>query len=153
MDYVNSNRLAAVATKKQLLWLTAGGVLLFLLGLFGEGSIRGAGIFGLICGILGYILTLYVITPWNAKRHYRNYKSIQEPLKIEMVDSGFKITADSGQSNVKWGNLLRWRKNGKYILIYFAPKIYYLIPKRLEESGLDIKNLKKSLQEKLGNPI
>ena len=152
-DYVKSNKLASVATKKQLIWLGAAGFGLLLLGVFGQGSLKGMGYFGLACGILGYFITLHLVTPWQAKRFYRNYKSIQAPLKIAMVDGGFTISAENGQSNVKWENLLKWREDKNYILIFFAPKLFYLIPKRIAKLGFDTEGLKRLLRENLGDPI
>ncbi|CAB5081493.1 hypothetical protein D3OALGB2SA_643 [Olavius algarvensis associated proteobacterium Delta 3] len=152
-DYVNSNILSAIASKKQLIWLFAGGFGLLLLGVFGQGAIKGMGFGGLVCGILGYFITLYVYTPWQAKRQYKNYKLIQAPLKIELVDDGFKISAEHGQTHVKWESLVKWRENDNYILIYFAPKLYYLIPKRIDKSGFNVNRLRQSLKEKIGKPI
>lgn len=152
-DYVNSIKLAAVASRKQLVWLSVGAFGLLFLGILGTDSLKPMGYCGLIFGFLGYFITLYIVSPWQAKRHYRKYKSIQKPVSIELVDGGFTITSDSGQGNAKWENLLKWRENNKYVLVYLAPKIFYMIPKRIEESGFDMELLRLLLREKLGDPI
>lgn len=152
-DYVNSIKLAAMASRKQLVLLSAGGLGLVLLSVFGTDSLKPIGYCGLFFGMLGYFITLYLISPWQAKRHYRNYKSIQKPIKIELVDGGFTITADNGQGNAKWDNLLKWREGKEYILVYLAPKLFYMIPKRIEELGFDMEGFRRLLREKLGDPI
>lgn len=151
-DYVSSVKLAAVASRRQLVWLGAGGIGLLLLAVFGTESLKPIGYSGLFFGVLGYFVSLYLISPWQTKRHYRNYKSIQKPIKIELVDGGFTITAENGQGNAKWENLLKWRENSKYILVYLAPKLFYMIPKRIEEAGFDMEAFRKNLREKLGDP-
>lgn len=90
-DYVRALKLAGVATKKQMIWLSLLGLLLLLFVLFGENSLRFMGIFGISFGIIGYFLTLYVISPLIAKRHYRRYKLLHQPLRFTLIDSGYIV--------------------------------------------------------------
>ncbi len=152
-DYVNSVKLAAVATRKQLIWLGAGGFGLLLLGVLGPDGMKGIGYSGLVCGILGYFISLYLYAPWQAKRHYRNYKTIHRPLNIELVEGGFSIRTENSQNNVKWENLLKWREDSNYVLVYFAPKMFYMVPKRITELGFELEEFRQLLRDKLGAPI
>lgn len=114
---------------------------------------KAIGYLGLIGGTLGYFVTIHLICPWQARKNYRNYKAIQRPLKLELTGDGFTIKAENGTSAVKWDLLLKWRENRDVIIVYFAPKLYYLIPKRISDVGFDIEIFRQSLQEKLGSPI
>jgi YcxB-like protein len=152
-DYVKSAKLCAEATRKQLILLTVVGLVLLLIGIFGPSSLKGMGYGGFFGGILGYLIMIHIITPWNAKRNYKKYKSIQEPLKISLIEGGFTITAANGHSNVKWENLLKWREDISYILVFFAPKMFYLVPKRIADSGFDMECFTQALRDKLGNPV
>ena len=152
-DFVKGAKLCAAATKKQLILLSVVGLGFLLIGIFGPRSLKGMGFGGFFGGIIGYFIVLHIITPWNAKRNYKKYKSIQEPLKISLIEEGFAITASNGHCNVKWVNLLKWREDINYILVFFAPKMFYLVPKRIADSGFDIVRFEQTLRDKLGNPI
>lgn len=152
-DFVKSAKLGAAATKKQFVWLGFVGLGLILLGVSGPSGMKGLGYFGLIGGILGYFVTIHLICPWQARKNYRNYKAIQQPLKLELTADGFIIKAENGISAIKWHHLLKWRENGDIIIVYFAPKLYYLVPKRISDTGFDIGSFRQLLQEKLGSPI
>ncbi len=151
-DYVKCMMLAASSSKKQLLQLSIGGIVCLLLGLFGPRGLNGIGYAALIAGAFGYFFALYIFTPYNAKKSYRKYKAIQNPMTISFSDDGYNIRAENGQSNAKWDLLLKWRENNNFILVYLAPKLFHLIPKRLAESGFDVDGFRKFLQVKLGAP-
>jgi hypothetical protein len=150
-DYVSAAKLAGVATKKQLIWLSLLGLLLLLFALFGENSLRFMGIFGISFGIIGYFLTLYVISPLIAKRHYRRYKLLHQPLRFTVTDSGYMVKNDSGEITVKWSDLLRWRENNEFILLYFAPKLFHMVPKKLAENDLTTSEIEHELSKQLGS--
>ena len=152
-DSVKSAKLHAAATRKQFVWLGLTGLGLLLFAVFGPDRIKNIGYFGLIGGILGYFITIHVICPWQAKRNYRGYKTIQQPMKLEFTDDGFIIMTQNGIVNVKWDHLIKWRENDEMILVFFAPKMYYLVPKRISDRGFDIESFRQLLQEKLGSPI
>jgi hypothetical protein len=149
-DCVKSAKLGATATRKQLVRFGYVGFGLLLLGVFGPGSMKGVGYFGIAGTILGYLLTVHVICPWQARKNFRNYKGIQKPLKLRLIQNGFTIKTQNGVSNAKWENLLKWRESKDIILVYFAPKMYYLIPKRISDKGFDIESFRQLLREKLG---
>jgi hypothetical protein len=151
-DFIKAYRLAAKASKKQLIWLYIGGFLLLCLALFGPEGLKNLGWISLGGGAAGYFLTLYFLTPRQAKNHYRNYKSIQGQLSIKLENDGFVIKTEDGNNYAKWDKLLKWRENNQYMLIYLAPKLFYLIPKN-ENSNEVVKNLKSSLLKNIGQPI
>jgi len=150
-DYVRAVKLAGIVTKKQLIWLSLLGLLLLLFALFGEKLLRFMGIFGISFGIIGYFLTLYIISPLIAKRHYRKYKLLHQPLRFTMTDSGYAIKSDSGEINVKWSDLLRWRENNEFILLYFAPKLFHMVPITLIEKEINISEIERKLTDQLGS--
>ena len=152
-DYINSVKLTAVATRKQLRWLGIGGFGLLLLALFGPQGIKAIGYFGLIGGVVGYLVTLHVISPWQAKISYRTYKIIQDTLKLTLEEDGYTIETVNGTHEMKWENLLRWREDENIVLVYFAPKMFHTVPKRIADLGFDIERFRNLLQEKLGAPV
>ena len=152
-DYINSIKLSAVATKKQFRWLGIGGFVLLLFALFGPESIKGIGYFGLIGGVVGYLLTLHVISPWQAKLSYRAYKIIQDTITLTLEEDGYTLETVNGTHEMKWEDLLRWREDENIVLVYFGPKMFHTMPKRIAGLGFDLERFRNLLQEKLGAPV
>jgi len=152
-DYIESVKLAAVATRKQFLWMGIVGFGLLLFALFGPQGIKEFGYIGLIGGVAGYFVTLHVISPWQAKISYRSYKIIQDTITFTLEEDGYTIESINGTSEMKWENLLKWREDENIVLVYYTPKIFHMVPKRLADLGFDIERFRNLLQEKLGAPV
>jgi len=152
-DYIKSAKLAAVATRKQFHWLGIVGFGLLLFALFGPKDIKGFGYIGLIGGVVGYLASLHVISPWQAKISYRNYKIIQDTIKLTLEEDGYTMESINGTNEMKWENLLKWREDENIILVYYTPKIFHTVPKRLADLGFDMEHFRNLLQENLGAPV
>lgn len=152
-DYIESVKLAAVATRKQFLWIGIVGFGLLLLALFGPKGIKGIGYIGLIGGVAGYLATLHVISPWQAKISYRSYKIIQDTITLTLEEDGYTMETINGTNEMKWENLLKWREDENIVLVYYTPKIFHTVPKRIADLGFDIEHFINLLQEKLGDPV
>jgi hypothetical protein len=149
-DFVNSAKLSSYASRKQFFWLSFVGLLLLLLAVFGGHKFRYIFLFGVVGGIVGYFFTVFVICPFQARRHYRKYKRIHKPASFTLQKDGYRIWNDGGESVVKWSELLKWRENKDYILLYVAPKLYHILPKRLADSGVDFTDIVDKLESKVG---
>ena len=152
-DYIESVKLAAVATKKQFQLLGIVGFGLLLLALFGPQGFKGIGYIALIGGVVGYLLTLHVISPWQAKISYRSYKIIQDTIKLTIEEEGYTLESINGTNEMKWGDLLKWREDEHVVLVYYTPKIFHMVPKRVADLGFDMERFRNLLQEKLGDPV
>jgi hypothetical protein len=151
-DYVNATALFGKITLSSAIGLSALALLLLGLELFGPPFMQGVGIGGIIGGAIVAVLGRYVLSPWIARRHYRNYKAIQEEFTIEILDDCVHFSTADSDSKIKWANILKWRHNDAYILIYPMPRIYYVVPKSLAASGFDIPLLIAKLTQNVGNP-
>ena len=78
------------------------------------------------------------------------YKVVKKPLAILMLDEGIKFSSENGEGLLRWEEMHHWRENSSLILIYLAPRIYHMIPKRIEGSGFSITKLKAGLIENVG---
>ncbi|MCK5034476.1 MAG: YcxB family protein [Candidatus Sabulitectum sp.] len=105
-------------------------------------------------GLIGIFLLLVpgrlIAMPFLAKRQYRKYKAIQEPVTVQLTDEGVNFTTADGGGIIRWEKLLKWRQNEKYILIYPMPKLFHIIPVRVADSGFDIQALVKLLESRVG---
>jgi hypothetical protein len=93
-------------------------------------------------------LLLYV--PRRARRHYRQYKAIQEPITAELTDAGIRFSNSDGEGVLPWSKVLQWRQNGQFILIYTMPIMFYILPKSVAREGFDISLLIRRLAEYVG---
>jgi YcxB-like protein len=151
-DYVNASALFGKITWTSTVTLL--GLALLLLGsaVWGPPSMRGIGISGIIGGCVFLVLGRYILSPWIARRHYRNYKAMQEEFTIEFLHDGVRLSTADSVGHVKWTSILKWRHNDAYILIYPMPRIYYIVPKSLAADGFDIALLTAKLTEHVGSP-
>jgi hypothetical protein len=94
--------------------------------------------------------TVYVTAPNIARRHYRKYKAIHEPMAVELSDDGLRFSSTNGEGIVRWRTIFRWRQDRRFVLIYPMPALYYLVPKSLEQQGFDIPLLVQRLAERVG---
>jgi len=149
-DYVNGMRLNLRATRTTTVSYTIIVASLAFLSVFGSEQVRGMAIGGLVGGTVVILFYHLVFVPMMAKRHYRKYKSIQEPITIELKDDGIEfITADS-QSVLKWDKILKWRHDEHYILVYPMPQIFFLVTKTITRQGFDLDALIEALRSQVG---
>jgi hypothetical protein len=111
------------------------------------GGLIGAAIGG---NLLPFILRKYV-APWRLRAHYAKYRQMRKPLTIAVANDGIKFESEDGVGVLKWPDIHHWRENDLLILIYLAPKIYHLVPKRIVEDGFPLEELKAGLIRNVGN--
>ena len=97
-----------------------------------------------------YIGGLLTRTPSRARRHYRQYKAIQEPVAAELTENGVKFSNADGEAILSWSKVFQWRQNDQFILIYGMPILYYIVPKSIAREGFDIPLLVQRLAEHVG---
>ena len=149
-DYVSAGIFAGAATKKQAKWLSLWCLILLLLAWFVVSSLKFVAIYCIFFGIICYFLCLYLILPLIAKRHYRQYKLLHQPLGFTLTDSGYTVKNRSGEITVKWSELLHWKENSRFVLLYFAPRMFHIVPKKLAEEKILLDKLKRYLIEHVG---
>jgi hypothetical protein len=92
---------------------------------------------------------VYLVTH-HARRMYRQYKGIQEPMTVELSDDGLRVGSVDGEAILPWRKILQWRQNDQFVLIYKMPMLFYLLPKSLARQGFDIRLLVQRLAERVG---
>lgn len=149
-DYVNALRLYGRLTPKMMaLYLLVAGALV-LLAIFGPTLFRSGAIGGLIGGGIVVIFGRYFITPLLGKRHYRKYKAIYDEFVIGLSDDGVCIEFSNAKGILPWSDILKWRENEEFLLIYLMPRLYHIVPKSIAQNGFDIALLVKSLNKNVG---
>jgi hypothetical protein len=153
-DYANAARLHAwrhfISMSPSTKLLVFALVVLACIGLWERiVSVAGLAFIVLTISIIGAIIVL-VVTPRRARRHYRGYKSIQEPIVAELTDAGISFSNSDGEGVLPWSKVLQWRQNTQFILIYPMAVMYYVVPKSIGRDGFDIALLTRRLVEQVG---
>ena len=138
-EYVKANMLFSIPTRKHKYMYAVTVTILVIAALIGNDAVvRGAALGGLIGGGGGFLISRYMYAPWKTRRMYRNYAAASEPVTIQLKDEGIKFLSDMGESTIGWRHILRWRENSEFVLVFQAPHLYHVIPKRVGEIAYQI---------------
>jgi hypothetical protein len=89
--------------------------------------------------------------PWYLKRHFAKYPKIRKPIEIDFDDDGIRFTSSDEIGVLRWDEIHRWRADDNYLLLYPAPRIYHLVPRRIERLGFPMKELMAHLSKRVGS--
>jgi hypothetical protein len=148
-EYVKANALftrTADTTKALFAFVTIG--LIYQIFSADSNLTRSLSIAALIGGFVGYMFVKKIYAPYQTRKQYRSYKAIQESTSIELEGSSICFSSSSGQSKLKVDDLIKWRENEEFLLIYPAPCLYHIIPKRI---GVHANKIRMKLVEVIGN--
>ncbi len=154
-DYIRARRLA-MRPRPSLCIL--GYVVLVLFAAFIVWQGREAFVLGkpqrdlwIIVGITIYVLAIYfVFIPWQTKRIYRQQKTLQQPLELELDEGHFSVSSAHGTFKMAWRDFHKWKKNSHLILVYQSSVLMHMIPLRAFQSRDDCDALVAILKKNLG---
>jgi hypothetical protein len=89
------------------------------------------------CVIASYFLSV----PISTRKSYRNHKALHRPYTFSWSETGLAVTSASGEWNVAWSDYLKWDENARVFILYQAPRLFNILPKRAltEEQIVDIR--------------
>jgi hypothetical protein len=152
-DYVDAQKLyGKPSTRMKAIYLVVTG-LLALIAIYGTPILKSGAIGGIIGGVLVVILGRLVITPVLGRRHYRKYKAIHDEFVIGIRDDGVSIKSSTAKGMLPWSDILKWRENDEFLLLYLMPRLYHIVPKSIAQQGFDIPLLVNRLNEHVGNSV
>ena len=149
-DYVDAMKLYA-RWPRRARWITVAIAVLLVLGsLLGTRQIQSSALGGLIGGASVLLAMRLLVMPMTARRHYRKYKSIREEFSAELMDDALRLRAPHGESRVVWANVLKWRQNDRFVLLYLMPRLFHVLPKSVAAQGFDLPGLVERLNRHVG---
>ncbi|RTQ36928.1 YcxB family protein [Variovorax gossypii] len=151
-DYADAMRLFARPTPLRWALLAAIGLLLLLGALIGGPGLWPAAVGGMV-GMAIVLLATRLLTPAMARRHYRKYKAMQAEFQAELLETGLRLASPHGDGTVVWENVLKWRQNDRFVLIYPMPRLYHIVPKSIASQGFDLQGLTQRLERYVGPPF
>ena len=152
-DYVDAMKLYARLPRTARWLLGAAAVLLVLAAVFGTRQVQASALGGLAGGA-GVLLAMRVfVMPMTARRHYRKYKAIREEFSAELLDDALRLRAPHGESRIIWANVLKWRQDDRFVLLYLMPRLFHVLPKSVAAQGFDVAALVERLNQHVGPEI
>ncbi|MDR6890924.1 MULTISPECIES: YcxB family protein [Variovorax] len=148
-DYIDAIRLHS-KMPPALRWI--GAVLAFILAAgaaCGSQDMRALACITLASNLLA-IFAVPVLFRFVSRRHYRNYRAIQAEFSAVLNDCGLHLGTEFGESRITWGNILKWRHNSQYLLLYMAPRLFHVVPKSIAIQGFDLQRLLEGLHTNVG---
>lgn len=151
-DYAAAMKLFARLTPQRWALLAGLSAVLLLGALFGGplgwpvavGGLVGAGI------VVG---GAFVLAPMTARRHYRKYKGMHAEFSAQLLDTGLRLRSPHGENTIVWENVLKWRQNDRFVLIYVMPRLFHVLPKSVAAQGFELPRLLEQLRQRVGPEV
>ena len=121
------------------------GIVLVLLGVITEYKAIGFG--GVAGGAVGYCTVLFLVIPFNAKKQYEQNRALRAELSMHLSENGISFGAETGESNLKWSDIHKWKYGGGIYLLYITSNMFHMVPSR---ALVNEKELTKLLSEYIG---
>lgn len=151
-DYVNAMKLHARPGRIAWRALTLVALVLLLGGALGEGIVRVLAWSGLVGIALGLFCGPRWLAPSLHRRHYRQYKLMHAPMWVHMDAQSLHLGSEQANARIAWEQIMRWREDRDYVLVYIMPRLFYILPKAIEAPGFPLQALLQRLREQLGEP-
>ncbi len=120
-----------------------------LLALFEWTSAYSVIIGGAVGMAVMFVLTRFVTVPRHAKKSWRDFALLREPVELTLSQEGFSMVQPSAEVTAKWDDMIVWNESEHVFAIYITQQQAYILPKqqipashidfareRLIESGL-----------------
>lgn len=83
-------------------------------------------------GVIVLVIILFVVVvPWRLRRFYREQKTLQYPVTMELNEEGVFSEGETGTGRIKWDDFYAWKQDSKMILLYQARNLFNVIPCRV----------------------
>ena len=76
------------------------------------------------------IANYFLFVPISTRRTYRKHKALHRPYTYSWSETGLAITSSSGEWHVAWSDYLKWDENALVFILYQAPRLFNILPKR-----------------------
>ena len=98
--------------------------------------------------VLAYLVVLaihFVYVPWYARSAFKQQKTLHVQADLSWSENGFAISTEDANSLIPWNKYLKWAENDRTILLFLAPTLYHVIPKRALSSPGEIDDFRQIL--------
>ena len=150
-DYVNAGLLnSKFNNKDSLLSNMVLVIIVTVLNIYLDISILYSIVGCLIVWLMIHIIRKFTV-PYLLKKQYSEYDAVKELQYLELKKEGIDFSTKDAKMLLKWKQILKWRQNSRYLLLYQNSGMYHIIIKPIKNDEFDIDALTKILIEKVGN--
>lgn len=104
--------------------------------------------------LLGCLIFLVAICafyiPFKAKRTFRQYKALSEPIVMEVREDGLFFKRQNGEGLVPWSHIIKWRSSKTLVLLYPADNLFYIVPSHFFDAPEMYNSFLEALRARLG---
>lgn len=147
-DLVTAMKLHGQGSKRVQVALVSLGVLLSIIAIFA--SYKFYAILIIAGGVIGYFAVYFFVIPFQAKKQYRELKSIQSEMRLRIEDKGIMIESCIGNSNLDWSHFKKWAYNESIIIMYITSRMFYMLPRRVLENEEQFESILEILSNNIG---
>ncbi len=95
-----------------------------------------------IGGVIGIVLMLsivrFITVPRFAKRAWRDFALIKEPISLSLHGTGFNLVQPSAHVEALWEKMIAWDEDKLIFAIYVTRQQAYILPKdQVDEEHID----------------
>ena len=138
-EVVKAMQLHGRGTNRTLAVLSVVGVALILLGIFTELKTIGFG--GAIGGLVGYFVSVFLVIPFNAKRQFKQNRSLRGEMTLSLSEQEIDFKAETGESKLQWSDIRKWKEGGGMYLLYITSNMFHMVPSRVINNENELSNL------------
>ncbi len=106
--------------------------------------------FWFLFGLIYLVVFFAVIIPFKAKRTFRQYKVMSEPVTMEVLEGGLFFKRTNGEGLVPWSHIVKWKNNKKLAILYPAGNLFYMVPNHFFAGPVEFEAFVATLKERLG---
>jgi YcxB-like protein len=138
-----------------MVWIAVQGVLLAIYLFSGMNSTRFFEFakfveIGMLLGTFVVpILAMRFVGPRNARRHFKAMKILHGPIELTWAAEGLTEKTSTSSSLTPWNHFPKWREDEASFIIFVAPTMYRVVPKRFLTEGQN-DDLRAHLKQCLG---
>lgn len=95
---------------------------------------------------LGFLAACFLYSKREARQMLAQYKWLSERAHAEVLPEGLSWSTARGTALVPWDDLYGWREGPSLFLLYLAPEMYHLVPKRWFADASDVETFREALR-------
>ena len=97
-----------------------------------------------------FIIVSALRLPARLRRNIRSRGATPGSYELAWNEEQFNFESPDSRSRKNWNELVTWRQNKRVFLVYFTPRLFWIVPKRLFADERDRDAFKALLRDKLG---